>query len=204
MYKLLIAIFFFSIAHSFAGFKSNISSSFGLVSVNLTESESTLEQTDEDIPEGEDQAVSSVSLSTVSLDLVYEKPQTEKYSYLFKAVVPVVTTEGAGVFMGGVGFNWYFNGLSAAYTVNISGSEVSLDPGLRYYAGTMLGLGYLVYNTVSAKKSDVFFDLGLHGGLVYSFGKKWGIKAEAGVARGTGVATSNINVKTFAGLSYNL
>lgn len=201
---ILISLFTIASVNASAGFDWSLNSSLGLMTVNLAENESALEQTDTSVQAGDEEEVANATLGVVSFDLVLEVPQTEKYSYLFKAIVPLVTSDGTGVFLGGVGFNYYFNGMSGRYSMNINGNEISIAPKFRYYAGGLLGVGNVVYNTESAKKSDVFFDLGVHGGMAYSLSKKWGLRGEVGAARGTGVATSNINIKTFFGMSYNL
>jgi len=75
---------------------------------------------------------------------------------------------------------------------------------MRFYWGTNAGVGFLVYNTTTAKKSDLIFDLELHGGGIMNFKKEWGLRGEAGLSRGTGVSTSTIAMKIFIGLSYYL
>ena len=59
----------------------------------------------------------------------------------------------------------------------------------------------MVYNLESAKKSDVVFDIDLHGGVVYMFGKKWGLRGELGVSKGTGIATSSYVIKALFGVN---
>ncbi|MDD0854241.1 hypothetical protein HBN50_14100 [Halobacteriovorax sp. GB3] len=208
MYKKVFAIGLFLVgSSSFAkgGFSDVLSYSLGMVNHSVTENASELVQTDDtvDAEEGGVEASSS-AVSAISFQLNWEFKSEAKKSYFMTAAVPMMTTGGAGVFTGGVGMNWYLNDLGTKYTYLQNGTEMTIIPSFKYYWGASTGLGYVVYNTESAKKSDVFFDLGVHGGGVYSISDSKGIKAEIGVSRATGVATSGIKFNIFFGMTQYL
>ena len=175
----------------------NITANFGLVNFNLTENASTLT--------GEDQtnlAQGGTSSSSVfSFDLLYEFQNYNTHSLYAKATGPLISTDNSGYFLGAAGINKYFNSLSTLFTFSDQGSRLSVSPTFRYYIGAGFGVGFLVYNLENAKKSDVVFDIDLHGGLCYMFGEKWGLRAEFGASKGTGIATSSIVMKALLGVN---
>ena len=60
----------------------------------------------------------------------------------------------------------------------------------------------MVYTTLNARKTDILLDLGGFGGGTYIINEKWRVRGQLGVARGTGVATTTLEIKAFFGLSY--
>lgn len=200
LFLLFVVLIFYSFS-SYGKYSPSLTSSFAIVNLEISENASSLEQTDTSVASS-DEKPESASFSVLSLEVNYEIPFSRKYSYFYKGVVPLITSDGSGLFAGHVGMNWYLNGFSSQYVIELDGSEVKLKPTLQYYVGASTGLGYSVYNTISAKKSDVFFDIGLHAGGTYHFKKEWGIKGELNVGRGTGVTTSNINTKLTLGLTW--
>lgn len=188
-----------------AGFHDVINFSMGMISHSVTENESTLVQTDDSVQADEEAtAAAASSVSAISFNLNWEFKTEQKKSYFVEAYVPMMTTGGAGVFLGGVGMNWYLNDLGSKYTYVQNGTELTIIPTFKYYWGASTGVGYVVYNTESAKKSDVFFDLGIRGGGVYGFSSNKGIKLELGASRATGVATTGIKINFFLGLTQYL
>jgi len=179
-----------------------INTSMGMVNVSLTENTSTLQATDEDVVSDEEDSAAATAASVISFEVNYEFKNYADKSYFVKAIVPLMTADGSGVFMGSVGANFYIGSLSSIFSFKDKGTQIYMVPKTRYYWGASTGVGYVIYNTISAKKSDIFFDLGVHGGMVYNFSKKWGMRGELGVGRGTGIATSSFGIKVFLGTSY--
>lgn len=197
---LFLVILFLPFVGFTKNFNKSLNSSLGLVNVSINESESTLESDDPDaIAEAQ-----TTSASVTAFELNYEFLVQEKRSYFAKAIVPITTTGGSGVFLGGIGANFYLNPLASAYSYEENGSSITIRPKFRYYWGGSVGVGNLIYSTDTAKKSDVFFDLSLHGGGIYNFSNDWGARAEASFGRGTGAATSSTAIKIFFGASYYL
>ena len=178
-------------------YHQNITANFGLVNFNLTENASSLTGDD-------DSAVSeggTSSSSVFSFDLLYEFQNYASHSLFVKATGPLLSSDNSGYFLGSIGVNKYFNSLSTLFTFSDEGSRLIIKPKLRYYLGAGFGVGFLVYNLESAKKSDVVFDIDLHGGLCYMFGKNWGLRTEVGVSKGTGIATSSFIIKGLVGIN---
>lgn len=190
---------------SFAdGYSPVLSTSFGMYSITLTENESAIESTDTTVTIEEDDGATSSAASVTVFEFNYDFLQTEDKGFFLKGVVPLVSSGGSSAFLGAGGMNWYFKGAPSVFSYNNLGSTVYLIPKFRFYVGGSLGVGYVVYDTESAKKSDIYFDLGFHGGVLYNFGKKWGMRGEVGMGRGTGVTTSSMGMKVFIGSSYYL
>lgn len=198
MNKIFIFLFLFS-TQTFAGnfFHQNITANFGLVNFNLTENASSLTGEDTDaVSEG-----GTSASSVFSFDLLYEFQNYAGHSLFAKATGPLISSDNSGYFLGAIGINKYFNSLSTLFTFSDKGSRLSITPNFRYYIGAAFGVGFMVYNLESAKKSDVVFDIDLHGGAVYMFGKKWGLRGELGVSKGTGIATSSYVIKALFGVN---
>ena len=206
--KLLSAIIFILSLNIYAndnGFHNVLSFNVGMISHSVTENESTLVKTDDTVAEEEDTEDSSATaVSTISFNLNWEFETREDKSFFVEAYVPMMTSGGAGVFLGGVGMNWYLNDLGSKYTYMLNGTELTIIPKFKYYWGASTGIGYVIYNTESAKKSDIFFDLGIHGGGVYGFSNTKGVKFEIGASRATGVATTGIKMNLFLGITQYL
>lgn len=204
MNKLIWFIFIF-IVPSFAlaneRFSPILNFSFGMVNLAVTENQSTLVATDTDVDIPETTA-GAAAASVTAFELNYEFAQTQKRGFFGKAIVPLMSADGSGVFQGNIGVNFYLNSLSTTFSVIEAGGQFRVKPKMRYYWGLSTGVGYLVYNTESAKKSDVFFDLSLHGGGGYTFSDRWGMRAELSVGRAVGSATTSIATKLLIGASY--
>lgn len=187
-----------------ATYANVLTTNFGMANVSVTENESNITQTDDSVQVEESTSASSSAVSAISFQLTYEFLHDGTMGYFAKAMAPLMSSAGTGVFAGSFGFNKYLNDLGTKYTYELNGNKVTLVPAMRYYWGASGGLGYLVYSTESATKSDVFFDLSFHGGFSFSMGDNWGLKGELAAARTTGVATTGIKIEVFFGAMYYL
>jgi hypothetical protein len=200
---LIIVVFLLIVSRVHANdFHPIINTSMGMVNVSLTENATNLQSTDEEVLVEDTETASSSAASVISFEVNYEFKNYADKSYFIKAIVPLMTADGSGIFMGSVGANFYIGSLSSIFSFKDRGTQIYMVPKTRYYWGASTGVGYVIYNTINAKKSDVFFDLGVHGGMVYNFSKKWGMRGELGVGRGTGITTSSFGIKAFLGTSY--
>ncbi len=195
-------MFYFFLAfinETFAGnfYHQSITANFGLINFNLTENASSLTGEDTDSVSAGGTSNSSI----FSFDLLYEFQNYASHSLFVKATGPLISSDNSGYFLGAIGVNKYFNSLSSLFTFSDGGSRMSIKPKLRYYLGAGFGVGFLVYNLEDAKKSDVVFDIDLHGGLSYLFGDRWGLRAEVGASKGTGIATSSYVLKGLIGIN---
>ncbi len=184
-----------------ANFEDELTFHIGMISSSFSENPSAVES-DSDINESE--AAASGSVSQIALDATYSFKNYQTRSYYARAVVPLLPSGGGGNFFGAVGANFFLSSVSSKYSYKIGNIDMVSVPKIRYYWGTQLGVGYLIYTTETAEKSDVFFELDLHAGLKYAVLKKYNLSVEAGFGRGTGVATTTMNMKILFGLSYFL
>ncbi|MEK6624374.1 MAG: hypothetical protein AABY86_05375, partial [Bdellovibrionota bacterium] len=146
----------------------------------------------------------SATASVISADVTYEFLNYATKSYFIRAIAPLLSSDGAGFFLGGLGMNFYMNSLSSMFTFSDAGTSLTMNPTMRFYWGPSAGIGFIVYNTTTAKKSDLIFDLEMHSGGILNFKRDWGLRGEAAISRGTGVSSSTIGFKVFVGLSYYL
>ena len=116
--------------------------------------------------------------------------------------MPALPTSSSGYFLGTGGMNFYISSLSSKIEVNDSGTTITILPLWRFYWGFQVGMGYFVYLTSSAKKSDILLDTSIHVGMKYSLKNNWGLKAQLSMGKGTGLMTSTINTKVFIGGTY--
>ncbi len=200
IYLLFIALYLFS-SLAFAGFDNQqMSFMLGSVTTSYAESSSNLQTDDADniIPP------SSGSASALPLDVVWEYYSSPKRSYFLRATVPLLSTSSDRYFFGGGGLNFYFKSISSKASYRDATVDLKFIPQWRYYWGLDAGMGFLVYNTGSQKKSDLIAELGGHLGILYSINSSWGAKVEAGYSMGNGVNTSTNNIKVLLGASYYL
>lgn len=207
MPKTLLILLFMLISirsYSMADFHSIVTCNVGMSTVSLTENESTIEQTDDSVAAEEDAGAEASSISAMNFQIGLEFAHDGNMAYILKGFAPLMSSGGSGLFGGEIGFNMYLNDLGTKLTMNNNGTSITIVPSFKYYWGAVIGGGYLVYSTESATKSDVYFDLGVHAGMSYSFGDNWGINLEAGFARTTGVATTGTKMDIVFGASYYL
>lgn len=203
--KYLISIFIILNAFANEKYFNTLSYSLGMVSHSVTPNESALVATDSSVTVDEDTSeATSASVSTISFKLDWEFKTTGKMTYYTTAVIPVMTSGGTGVYSGAIGMNFYLSEMGTKYSFSLNGKTMTLIPKTRYYWGFHTGPGYIVYTSESAKYTDVFFDLGLHGGGIWAWGKDKGFKGEVGISRATGINTSGIKFDLFLGINQYL
>ena len=181
---------------------AQINFSIGSVSVAFSENPSNLKSTD-----GTTSSTStpySGSTTAIPLEFGYEHFTNLKRSYQFKAAGPLMGSNPGRYFNAVAAANFYFSQIGSEATVSDYNFELKIKPKLRYYAGPVLGVGYLVYDTQSATKTDVLFEIGGQGGILYSIGPVWGLKAEVGFSRAVGVLVSASVIKILLGTTYTL
>jgi len=173
-----------------------------MVNSTFTENPSAIESTSTLNTDTEELGAGTVS--QITLDATYRFWHEVSRSFYTRATVPLLPSGGGGYFFGALGSNFFIKSSSSKYSYKVGNIEVVSIPEMRYYWGIQLGIAYLIYTTETAEKSDIFFELELHGGLIYNINDTYGITAELGMGRGTGVATSTMNMKALVGLSYFL
>lgn len=175
----------------------------GSISANFAENPSQLKATG-DSTSSTLPAPYSGTASAMPVALTYEYFPNLKKAYFAKAVGPLLASTPDRYYSATGGVNFYFGKIASTAVVNDMNFEMKLVPKIRYYAGPSVGVGYLVYNTKSATKSDVMFEIGGQGGVIYTLNSKWALRGELGAARGIGVLLSSTVIKILLGASYNL
>ena len=175
----------------------------GIVSYSVTEKESTLQQTDTTVAQGtSNSSAQTATTSATSFFMNYEFGQKDKRSYFVKGVVPIMSPDGTGVFLGGIGVNFFYNSLPSSYKLQNAGTALFVQPKYRIYYGGSIGGGNLIYNTKSAKKSDTLIELSVHGAGSYNFDRKWGGMAQLSVGKTFGIASDAFGMVFFLGTTF--
>lgn len=182
---------------------SQLNFHIGSISTNYAENESTLKATDGTSSTTKESPYSGTA-SSMPLVITYEFFPGLSRSYFARVAGPVMGSTPDRYYSGSMGMNFYFGQFAANAIIKDTNFEMKVLPKFRYYAGPAVGLGYLVYNTKSATKNDVLFELGGQGGVLYSYNAKWALSAELGIARSIGSLTSATTMKILIGTSYSL
>lgn len=185
-------------------FYNSASVSLGMMNHSVTPNESALVSTDGSGSSEESAEAAAAAVSAISLQVNWEFKSELTKSYYVSGVLPMMSAEGTGVYSAVVGINWYFGDIGTKYTYTNGGQTMTITPSSKYYWGAFVGPGYVVYNTESAKFTDIFFDLGVNLGGFWRWGKDRGIRAEATVGRATGINTTGIKMGFFVGISQYL
>ena len=185
-------------ADSFAAetIEKELSYNIGLVNASYQESQTTLS--------GKNQiAAASGSVSSISGMVNYKFAPGLERSYYIQGTFPLMAGATGSYFGGHFGAEFYFGSSSGSkVSYNNSGTTVKLKPKSLFFWGLEGGLGYLIYVTPTQKKTDILLDLGANLGMIYTLSERWRLRAAAGLTRGTGVATSTMEMKAFFGLSF--
>lgn len=174
-----------------------ISYSVGAVNASYAEGQGNL--TGENVAEPASGSVMSIS-GNVNWKF---KPGLER-SYYLSGTFPLVPNPQGSYFGAHVGMESYFGKTGSRMRLNNSGTTLKLKPGNNFFWGLEGGVGYLAYTTESAKKTDILLDLGALVGMNYIYSDNWQFRMSAGFARGTGVVTTVMEMKVFAGVTYIL
>lgn len=205
LFKLLVFISIFSLPHvvqADSDLSKYVSASVGMVNVSFTESESVLTSGEVEDEGTENETPGSGSASIMSLEFSYHKPFSVNKEIFGRFIIPFQPSSGNALIYGGGGMNYFFNGQGTDVKSESSHIDLRVTPKFRYYVGGLLGLGYLVYVTESAKKSDILLDLGAQGGVIYAYKERWGIKGEFSISRGVGTKVSTNTMRMMLGTTY--
>lgn len=181
---------------------SQLNFHIGSISTNYTENESTIKSTDGTTNVKEDPYTGTAS--SMPLAITYEYFPGLSRSYFARIAGPIMGSTPDRYYSASMGINFYFGQFAANAIIKDTNFEMKVLPKFRYYAGPAVGAGYLVYNTKSATKNDILFELGGQGGVLYSINYKWALSGELGIARSIGSLTSATSMKILIGTSYSL
>lgn len=196
IFSFIIFIGLFAKAYANETIAKELSYNIGMVNASYAESESTL--TGKNVTEAASGAVSSIS-GQISYKFA---PGLER-SYYFSGTFPLMANPTGSYFGAHFGSEFYFGTSSGSkVSYNNSGTSIKLKPKNLYFWGLEGGLGYLIYNTETAKKTDLLLDIGANLGILYTLSEKWRLRGILGFTRGTGVTTTTMEMKAFFGVSY--
>jgi hypothetical protein len=161
----------------------------GMVNASFTENETGL--TGDNIQE-----VSSGSVSSINGFINYKfKPNLQR-SYYVNGTFPLLPGATGSYFGGTLGAEFYFgNRIGSKLSLYDQGSTLQMKPKSYFFWGGEVGLGYLIYLTETAKKTDILMTLGPMAGGVYKISEKWMIRYQAAYERGVGVSTTTSLMK---------
>lgn len=176
--------------------EKEISYNIGLVNASFAESQSTL--AGENVKEP-----ASGSVSSISGQINYKFAPGLERSFYFAGTFPLLPGATGSYFGAHFGAEFYFgNSTGSKVSYNNSGTSIKLKPKNLYFWGLEGGLGYLVYLTETEKKTDLLLDIGANLGMLYTLSEKWRLRGTLGMTRGTGVATTTMEMKAFFGATY--
>jgi hypothetical protein len=181
---------------------SQLSFCVGQVSSSFAENADKLTATDGTT--SEPSTPYSGTASSMPLTISYEFFPNLKRSYFISGAGPILGSSPDRYYSAAFGINFYFGQVASQTVISDLNFEMKMIPKFRYYAGPAIGIGYLIYNTKSATKNDMLFEIGGQGGVLYSLNQKWGLKGEIGASRGIGALVSGTIIKIFLGTTYNL
>lgn len=175
-----------------SGLKKSNEFSFliGMANIGFTENQSTL--TGPNMSEA-----ASGSVASISGMLHYRFRTDEKIAWYGQFTFPLMASEGTYL-AGGGGLEYYFGKAPAKIILQDSTTSFTLTPVTRYFLMAGINMGYISYVTETAKKNDTLLEIDLGGGMSRRF-EKWTLRAQAGIARGVGVATTTMGMKAMVG-----
>lgn len=162
----------------------------GMANVSFSESQSTLQGPNQTIP-------FSGSISNIVGQLHYRFLTEGRKAFYTQFTFPLMASTGSYL-SGGAGMEYYWGQASARSTLTDANSSLMISPITRYFALFQLNMGYISYNTLTAKKNDTLVEIELGGGLSRQF-SKWTLRAQASMARGVGVTTNTMGMKVLLG-----
>lgn len=176
--------------------EKELSYNIGLVNASYAENESTLT--------GKNQTeAASGSVSSISGMVNYKFAPGIERSYYLQGTFPLLPGATGSYFGAHFGSEFYFGTSSGSkVSYNNAGTTVKLKPKTLYFWGLEGGLGYLIYLTETQKKTDLLLDLGANIGTLYTWNEKWRLRGSLGITRGTGVATTTMEMKAFFGVTF--
>lgn len=196
MNKLLISLFIATSIFANTTPTPFYSFSLGIASVSYAEAESDIQTENKKTP-------ISGSAMVIGAMVDYTIPLKINQALAIKGTIPLMSSTGR-IFSIGSAYQYYFGGkaVSDIEVRNIDGSYIKFSPGFRYYAGATADVSYLYYTSETAKKTDVLFQLGPTGGILYRWKDNIDIKAEADFQIGFGSIVTTTTMKIIGGLTY--
>jgi hypothetical protein len=198
-----VLFIFWNFAQAENTIPSVLTLSIGSISASIAENQDTTTASDGTTSSTTTDPYSGKA-SSMPIDIAYEYFPNLKRSYFLRGTGPLLASTPDRYFSTMAGANFYFGQVGTLAIVKDFNFEMKVVPKLRYYIGPAIGIGYVVYNTVSATKNDILLEIGGQAGAVYTLNPKWGLRAEMGGSKATGVLISSTIIKILLGTTYNL
>lgn len=162
----------------------------GMTNIGFAESESALS--------GPNKAqAASGSVAGISGQVHYRFLTTGRYAWYTQATFPLMASATGTYIAAGGGLEYYW-GTPVRSVLKDLTTTFTLTPRRRFFLQGGINLGYIAYDTETAKKNDTLIEIEVGGGMSYKF-KTWTLRASAGIARGTGIVTSTMGMKAMVG-----
>lgn len=147
--------------------------------------------------------LASGSAAIISAKVDYTYPIKNNQSIVARGLVPLIATTDR-MFSAGVGYQYFFgrNNVSDIEIQTRDGSFLQITPKFRYYVGGAADIGYLIFTSKTSKKSDMVFQLGPNGGVLYRWKDGIDIVGEAEFQIGYGSIVTTTSIKLTGGLTY--
>lgn len=162
----------------------------GMANIGFTETQSALSGPNQQTP-------ASGSVASISGQLHYRFRTDDKKAWYSQFTFPLMASEGSYL-SGGGGLEYYFGTAPAKIILKDATTSFTLTPVTRYFVSGGLNMAYIAYLTETAKKNDTLLEIDLGGGMTRKF-NSWTLRAQAGIARGVGVATTTMGMKAMIG-----
>lgn len=143
----------------------------------------------------------SGSVAGISGQIHYRFKTTGRTAWYTQATFPLMA--GEGTYLSGGGGLEYYWGTPARSVLKDLTTSFTVTPTFRYFLNVGVNLGYIAYNTETAKKNDTLIEVEGGGGITYKF-NSWTLRAQAGMARGTGIVTNTMGMKAMIGGTFFL
>lgn len=201
---ILINSFLLGMTNSYASSTSPsvINIQIGTISTNYNENKDNLKPSDSSNTNKTSPYTGSAS--SMPLSISYEYFSNLNRAYFGRISGPIMGSTPDRYYSLAGGINFYFGHFGSKAIINDVGFKMKIQPKLRYYVGPHLGAGYLVFNTKSATKADVLFELGAQAGIHYALNEKWSLTSELGYSRAVGALTSANVMKILIGTSFSV
>ena len=162
----------------------------GMTNISFTESQAALSGPNQQTP-------ASGSVAGISGMLHYRFRTDDRKAWYSQFTFPLMASQGTYL-SGGAGMEYYWGQAPARIVLSDATTSFTLSPVTRFFALGGINLGYLAYLTPTAKKNDTMLELEVGGGMSRRF-SRFTLRAQAGIARGVGVATNTMGMKAMLG-----
>lgn len=145
---------------------------------------------------------SSGSVANISGLINYRFKNFGRWSSVGQFLFPLIG--GTGTYLAaGIAMEYYWGQVNSKLSIDDQSTNFSLTPITRFFAFGDLNIGYLSYQTETAKRQDTLLEIGAGGGISRRI-SKYNLRAQVSIGRGTGVTTDSMAMKLMLGGTFFL